>query len=135
MLKAAYSPYRLEFNFQALTSRGALPHKDTYYIKVWDESIPERFGIGECALFKGLSSDDRPNYEETLNRLCRSINHGEQCDISQWSSIRFGLETALLDFENGCRRQPFPSEFTEGKGCVDINGLVWMGTRADERES
>lgn len=128
MLKAAYTHYRLEFNFQALTSRGALPHKDTYYIKVWDDSTPERYGIGECALFKGLSSDDRPNYEETLSHLCHCINNGTQCDISKWSSIRFGLETALLDFENGCSRLPFPSEFTEGKGSVDINGLVWMGT-------
>lgn len=127
-MRAAYAPYRLDFNFKALTSRGALPWKDTYYIKVWDESVPEQYGIGECAVFRGLSADDHPDYEETLRQLCQGINRGERCDISKWSSIKFGLETALFDYQNGCVRTPFPGDFTNGRSHVDINGLVWMGT-------
>lgn len=134
MLKTAYAPYRLDFNFKALTSRGALPYKDTYFIKVWDEDAPEQFGIGECALFRGLSKEDNPCYEEVLSDLCAKLNRGENCDISNYSSIKFGLETALLDFQNGCVHNPFPSDFTAGLEAVTINGLVWMGTLDEMKE-
>lgn len=128
MLKAAYSPYTLNFNFRALTSRGALPVKDTFFIKVWEDSCLEKYGIGECALFKGLSKEDCPEYEGKINELCKSINRGEKCDIDRWSSIKFGLETALEDFKHGCQHIPFPSEFVNGKKDITINGLVWMGS-------
>lgn len=139
MLRAAFAPYRLLFNFRALTSRGALPYKDTYFIKVWHDAGPSRFGIGECAVFRGLSADDRPDYEEKISALCRSINRGEQYDITGWSSLRFGLETALADLDNGAARTLFPSAFSSGQSDVVINGLVWMGSldemtrRADEK--
>lgn len=128
MLKASYVPYRLDFNFKALTSRGALPYKDTYFIKVWNPDNPDKFGIGECALFRGLSAEDNDDYEVALRQLCRCINNGEKYDVSDRSSITFGLETAIADYQNGCERTPFPSDFSKGKGCVPINGLVWMGS-------
>ncbi len=31
-------------------------------------------GIGECGLFRGLSYDDRPDYESKLQWLCQNIN-------------------------------------------------------------
>ena len=34
-MRAAYSPYRLIFKFNAGTSRGVLTYKDTYFIKVF----------------------------------------------------------------------------------------------------
>lgn len=131
--------YTLRFKAPAKTSRETLHEKTTYYIKVWDPADPSRFGIGECALFRGLSADDREDYEQILSSLCTHLNASEPYDISSFSSIKFGLETALLDYENGCRRTPFPSDFTEGRRKVRINGLVWMGTademlrRADEK--
>ncbi|MDE6650980.1 MAG: o-succinylbenzoate synthase [Paramuribaculum sp.] len=128
MLKAAYSPYTLNFNFKALTSRGALPVKDTFFIKIWDECSPNKFGLGECAIFKGLSKEDNPDYEQTLHNLCKSINRADEVDIGNWSSIKFGLETALNDFENGCLHTPFPGEFANGEKSITINGLVWMGS-------
>ncbi|MDE6049666.1 MAG: o-succinylbenzoate synthase [Paramuribaculum sp.] len=128
MLRAAYTPYRLDFNFKALTSRGALPYKDTFYVKVWDEATPDKFGIGECALFRGLSKEDTPQYEQVLYNLCRSLNRGEDYDISAYSSIRFGLETAMSDFKHDCLHTPFPSEFVGGASSITINGLVWMGS-------
>ena len=95
MLKASYVPYRLDFNFKALTSRGALPYKDTYFIKVWNPDNPDKFGIGECALFRGLSAEDNDDYEVALRQLCRCINNGAKYDVSDRSSIMFGLETAI----------------------------------------
>lgn len=128
MLKYAYAPYRLEFNFRALTSRGALPFKDTFYLKVWEESEPERFGIGECALFRGLSKEDSPEFESRLIDFVRQFNREEHPDLSGYSSIRFGLETAVADYRNGCIHNPFPSDFVSGDKTITINGLVWMGT-------
>ncbi|MDE7442919.1 MAG: o-succinylbenzoate synthase [Muribaculaceae bacterium] len=129
-MKAAYCHYRLDFFQPAITSRTVMLWKDTYFIKLWEESTPEIYGIGECALFKGLGADDRPNYETTLSRLCERINRGDLVDVAHldgWSSIAFGYETALRDLATGGRRQPFPSDWACGKKEIVINGLVWMG--------
>lgn len=128
MLKVTYAPYTLRFREPAMTSRSTMTEKQTYFIKVFDSERPERFGLGECALFRGLSSDDRPDYEATLQAMCETISRGEPYDVSGWSSIRFGLETAILDYDNGACRTPFPSEWTQGKEGIEINGLVWMGS-------
>ena len=97
MLKASYTPYILHFKVPSGTSRGVLTQKETYFLKVWDEHNPDCFGIGECALFKGLGADDRPDYEAMLQTVCRGIDQIDEIDLSIWSSIRFGVETALLD--------------------------------------
>lgn len=68
-MRAAYAPYRLQFITPGGTSRGVLYHKDTYFLKIWDESNPEVFGLGECALFRGLSAEDHDEYEKKLQEL------------------------------------------------------------------
>lgn len=128
-MKAAYAPYRLQFKAPAGTSRGVLLHKDTYFIKIWDESEPEVFGIGECALYKGLSAEDNADYEDRLRNLCRNICRDEATDVDDCSSLSFGLETAIRDFSSGGRRVVFGSPFVEGKSAIPINGLVWMGSK------
>ena len=126
-MKAAYCKYRLNFVFRAKTSREEMTYKDTYFIKIWDEEEPDVYGIGECALFKGLSSDDVPNYEDRLRDVCRNISTITPTDLRDFSSIKFGVETAFSDLCNGAIRTPFPSLWTEGKKSVEINGLIWMG--------
>ena len=76
MMKAAYTPYRLHFIEPGGTSRGVLLHKDTFFLKIWDESAPEVYGLGECALFKGLSAEDNNLYEDKLRELCWNIEAG-----------------------------------------------------------
>lgn len=129
-MRAAYTSYRLNFLHEAKTSRETMLYKDTYFIKVWDELDPKHYGIGECALFKGLSSESDIDYDTTLLRLCKSIAEGEKFDISQYSSIRFGLETAMLAYDNDNPFMPFPSQWTAGKSEITINGLIWMGNAA-----
>ena len=129
MLKASYTPYILHFKVPSGTSRGVLTQKETYFLKVWDEHNPDCFGIGECALFKGLGADDRPDYEAMLQTVCRGIDRIDEIDLSTWSSIHFGVETALLDLQHGGRRMIYPSEFTAGKQAIEINGLIWMGDK------
>lgn len=128
-MKASYCRYILQFKQPAATSRGTLVEKETFFLKLEDDGMPGISGIGECAVFRGLSADDVPEYEEKVKELCRNINNGEQTDLSRFSSIRFGLETAIYDFSNGGNRMPFPSAFTRGETFVPINGLVWMGTK------
>lgn len=127
-MKAAYAPYRLIFKAPAGTSRGILLHKDTYFLKVWDESNPEVYGLGECALFKGLSREDTPLYESKLREMCQNIGLGKSTDLSEYSSLQFGLETALCDLSNGGRRVVVDTPFVYGETTIPINGLVWMGS-------
>lgn len=130
MLKASYQKYLLHFKEPAGTSRGILTDKETYFIRVWDDACPDVVGLGECALFRGLSAEDVPEYEEKLKEVCREVAFVRPDDLRNWSSIRFGLEMALQDLAHGGRGIYFPSPFTEGRQFVEINGLIWMGDRA-----
>lgn len=130
MLRAEYYPYTLHFRRPATTSRDTLHHRLTYYLKVWDEDSPLTYGLGECALFKGLGDDDRPDYEERLARLCRDINDNP---MSEYTSQRFGLEMALRDLANGGRRILWPGAWTAGEYGIKINGLIWMGNAEEMR--
>mgnify|MGYP006379129623 FL=1 len=130
MKRAEYSRYLLHFKEDAGTSRGVLKEKETFFVKVWDESCPEVFGMGECALFRGLSADDRKNYEEKLEEVCQRIEEVKMEELEEWSSIRFGVEMALQDLAMGGRQLYFPSAFTEGRLAIEINGLIWMGYKS-----
>ena len=127
-MRLAYCPYILNFKQPAGTSRGILNEKPTYLLKVYDEKNPDFFGIGEAAVFPGLSPEADGRYEYKLVELLANIALGRPTDLSRHSSIQFGLEQALLDFSLGGRRLYYPSEFTAGKRQVEINGLVWMGS-------
>lgn len=106
-----------------------MTEKETYFIKIWDEQTPEKFGIGEAAIFRGLSADDTPEYENKVKDVCRAIEHSADMDLDRWSSIRFGVETALADYACGGRRMLFDTAFSRGNCGVRINGLVWMGSK------
>jgi len=117
----------LKFRFDAGTSRGVLKTRDSWFLLLDEEGSIN--GIGECAPLKGLSLDDRPDFEDKLNEICFRINHGEEIpDLQSFPSLLFGLETARMDLKYGGKRILFPSSFVEGKASVPINGLVWMGS-------
>ncbi len=118
-MKAEWAKYRLEFKFEARTSRGSMFAKDTYFVRLTDEATG-RSGVGECALFRGLSADDFQDYEQ---RLCRACANPE-AHITE-SSIRFGFETAFADMTG---RGP-DTPFLRGEEGIPINGLIWMGDR------
>lgn len=129
MLKAAYTPYNLIFKEPAITSRAVMTEKLTYFVKIWDDEDPLRYGVGECALFKGLSYDDRTDYEMMLTQACRDIASFVPEKYQEYPSILFGIETAFSDFIHGGIRKPFiGKQFDDGRPIV-INGLVWMGNK------
>lgn len=126
-MRLAYAPYILKFRQPAGTSRGVLHEKPTFFIKVFDESDPSRYGIGECSVFPGLSPEADGNYGYKLIELLANMALDKETDLSRYSSIQIGLEEALQDFAGGCSHVYFPSAFTQGKSEIRINGLVWMG--------
>lgn len=130
-MRLAICPYMLRFREPAGTSRGILTEKPTYLLKLWDERNPEVYGLGEAAVFPGLSPEADHRYEYKLIELLANIAIGRPTDLSRHSSIQFGLEQALRDFSSGGRRRYFDSPFTRGESEIEINGLVWMGDREE----
>lgn len=80
-MKARWCRYTLHFHETAITSRSVMHDKTTYFLKIQDDDRPGVFGLGECALFRGLGADDRPDYEEQLDRLCRNIEEASDIDL------------------------------------------------------
>lgn len=125
-MKAFHCKYTLDFKRPGGTSRGVLTSKETHLL-VFQSS--DNWGIGECGLFRGLSYDDRPEYEEKLDWVCRNVDKGQEYLIEalqDWPSIVFGLEQAFRSFESEDPMVLFPSPFLKGVPMA-INGLVWMG--------
>lgn len=133
-LRAAYSKTVFKFNFKARTSRGLMRDKVSWFIRVWHEDKPDVVGIGECGPLPGLSTDDRPDFESVLQDVVVRLNTRTSMEWEEvnhfvpnnYSSIVFGLETALLDLQHGGKRVLFVNEFLTGKP-IPINGLIWMG--------
>lgn len=131
-MKARWERRRLHFGFTAVTSRESMREKDTYYIKVWHDDRPDIVGVGEAALFRGLSCDDRPGYESQLDDVCARVDSYAATlheSLAPWPSIRFALETALRDLERGGEHMHFDTPWSNGCRGILINGLVWMGSR------
>ena len=125
-MEATYVQYLLQFKRPSGTSRGVLLDKETFILTISEEG---RKGVGECAVFRGLSFDDRPDYEEKLKWLCENINQDSvflKQELKEFPSIWFGYEQAIQNLKYGGSLY-FPSEFTEGKSAITINGLIWMG--------
>lgn len=125
-MQSNFKKYDLNFKQASGTSRGILTEKETYILEISDG---DKKGIGECAIFRGLSYDDVPEYEEKLIWLCEHINNNAEflkSELKHFPSIIFGLEQALLNLKYG-KDLYFPSDFTDGKDSIKINGLIWMG--------
>ncbi len=131
MLKAFYKKHTLHFKKPGGTSRGVLRKKDSWFLVVYDDQSPEKKGIGECSIIPRLSMDDRPDFTQKLSELISDIGHYSwwlEKGLTEFPSIRFGLETALKDLNAKTPRILFPSGFAAGKESIPINGLIWMGS-------
>ncbi|HBR52711.1 MAG TPA: o-succinylbenzoate synthase [Flavobacteriaceae bacterium] len=128
-MKATFQKYTLQFKKPAGTSRGTLQTKETWFLTIVDGN---RWGIGECGMFRGLSADDVPDFEQKLQWTCEHISKGEQAlydALSAYPAIQIGVETAFKSLAALNPFQIFSSEFSLGNQSIPINGLVWMGDR------
>jgi O-succinylbenzoate synthase len=133
-LKATYHKYTLDFKRPSGTSRGVMTEKETWFIVLEKDG---KKGVGECGILRGLSVDDRPDYEDKLQWTCENIRLGKDQlweDLIEFPSIQFGVEMAFQSLSSESPFLLFPSEFTEGTKSIQINGLVWMGEEAFMKE-
>ncbi|WP_159023514.1 o-succinylbenzoate synthase [Formosa sp. L2A11] len=128
MISATYYKYILNFKNPSGTSRGMLTTKETWFIHLVEHG---KKGVGECGVFRGLSADDRPDYEEKLQWVCQNINLGLNrllIALIEFPSIQFGLEMAFKSLAGENPFTLFPSKFTASTDAIPINGLIWMGS-------
>ena len=129
-MKATYHKYILNFKRPSGTSRGVMTEKETWFIVLEQDG---KKGIGECGILRGLSIDDRPDYEEKLQWTCDNIQlEKDQLweALLEFPSIQFGVEMAFQSLVSESPFLLFPSDFTNGAKSILINGLVWMGEEA-----
>lgn len=129
MILASYQKYILNFKNPSGTSRGILRTKETWFIILKEDG---KVGYGETGLFRGLSADDVKDYEEKLAWACQNINFGLNFlleELTNFPSIQFGLEQAFLSLQSKEPFLLFPSNFTNSKSTISINGLIWMGDK------
>jgi o-succinylbenzoate synthase len=136
-----YHPKKLIFKFDAGTSRGILKSKISYLIKAQSTDLGS--GFGEAGPLPKLSLDDTPDFPRILEKYLaelegKDIPMGEEELLSfvektisdDHPSIRFAVETALLDLVNGGQKKIFSSQSLDSLPPVHINGLIWMGDKA-----
>ncbi|MFC3880810.1 o-succinylbenzoate synthase [Algoriphagus namhaensis] len=131
----------LNFTFDAGTSRGVLRQRDVYWIKAESE-CGTRVGWGEAAPLIHLSLDFLSDFQEVLDQvLNQSSNESWSLKPNEFltqvrdlvpfhlPSIRFGLESALLDLHFGGVKKYFENGFYDSNESIPINGLIWMGEK------
>ena len=107
-----------------------MTEKETWFIVLEENG---KKGIGECGILRGLSADDRDDYEAQLKWTCDNINLGEAelwKALLEFPSIQFGVEMAFLSLKSQNPYVLYPSDFTTNVRSIAINGLVWMGESA-----
>ncbi|MBE8724764.1 enolase C-terminal domain-like protein [Flavobacterium hungaricum] len=133
-MKASYYKYLLDFKRPSGTSRGVMTEKETWFIVLEENG---KKGIGECGILRGLSADDRDDYEQKLQWACDNIHLGEEKlweELLEFPSIQFGIEMAFLSLKSDDPHILFPSDFTQNLKSITINGLVWMGESSFMKE-
>jgi o-succinylbenzoate synthase len=145
-LKITYNPYPLLFRFEAGTSRGVLTERTAYFIQIFEESNPTKQGWGEASPLKGLSIDDRADFELCIQKFCLSFEKQAFKEVKEidknWlkantqslPSLRFAVETALQDLALGGKRMIYDNDFFNKGMPIPINGLIWMGKESFMRE-
>jgi o-succinylbenzoate synthase len=116
------------------TSRGVLTEKHAWFITFWTEENPYVKGVGECSIIAGLSPDFKDNldYETSIHTFCAAYCESLTLpsEITAFPSIKFGIETAVLDLKNGGKGLIFENDFSINSKKLPINGLIWMGDQA-----
>ena len=129
--KISITPRTLHFKQPAGTSRGVYNTRKSWFVEIEDSERPGCKGVGECTPLPDLSCDARPEYEKTLESVCRMIELTGNVNyemLRPYPSILFGIETAMTDLQNGGNGLLFDTPFARGEEGITINGLVWMGS-------
>lgn len=130
-MRLQFAPYILKFKEPAGTSRGILTEKPTCILRLYDGAAPEHYGVGEAAVFPGLSPEADNRFFYKLMELQANVRLGLKTDLTGFPSLQFGFEQAIRDFSGGCNGIYYNSPFILGDKNIEFNGLVWMGSFED----
>jgi len=128
MRKAHFLKHALNFKSPGGTSRGVLRTKPAWIVKLQED---REVGYGEVSLLPKLSIDDCPDFEEVLKKTLLNWEQGQVNSLEEWPSIRFAMEVAKLSLKSSNPFVLFPSDFTQKEKGIEINGLIWMGTKPE----
>ncbi|MDD4191796.1 MAG: o-succinylbenzoate synthase [Mangrovibacterium sp.] len=130
-MNASFKKYPLHFKQPAMTSRGRYENRPVWFLFLEDNGTT---GIGECAPLAGLSRETPEQVEHFLTEITAApkLFTGRPELLREVPSVRFALEMAWLDLQQGGTRILFPSSFTEGQQGIPVNGLIWMGNREEQ---
>lgn len=129
MLAYSVHHHRLAFSFAAKTSRSSLSFKDSWYVVLKDDE--GKSGIGEIAPLEGLSIEYQSDFETIIHQYIQNALPdlpGSLNELTNYPSIRFGLETAWKDLNSSSSMILYPGKFSAGEQGIRINGLIWMGS-------
>ena len=129
-------PHVFQFKQPSGTSRGTMTRKKSWFIALKDSQGTT--GWGECSIIESLSPDYNNDltYFKTIDGFLDAWKN-ENLNLEHtaaFPSIRFGIETAILDLERGGRQVLYDTPFTRGEQEIRINGLIWMGSTKGMRE-
>ncbi|MFM7683176.1 MAG: o-succinylbenzoate synthase [Bacteroidota bacterium] len=134
----------LQFKKPSGTSRGVLYSKPSWIVRLVDST--GKSGVGEFSVIPGLSIDfiDEASYEFQIQKMLdflrvilihpiqyQDIIEKVNAEFRNFPSLVFGVETAILDYMNGGTGLIFKNTFAIGESEIPINGLIWMGTKAE----
>lgn len=131
MLDVTIKSYQLHFKQPSGTSRGVLRSKNGWFITLGDRK--GQYGIGECSIIEGLSPDKMPELQKAMDELVNQPDHfiaQFESKTKELPALRFAIECALQDLNQGGQRLLYPSSFTDGEKGICINGLIWMGEKS-----
>ncbi|MGD9556799.1 MAG: o-succinylbenzoate synthase [Mangrovibacterium sp.] len=133
MIKSSFRKYTLHFNQPAATSRGTYENRVVWYLFLEENGIT---GVGECAPLPGLSRETPQQVENLLKEIsvAPQLFIAEPERLRKLPSVRFALETAWLDLQQGGKQILFPSAFIRGQEGIPVNGLIWMGEGAHQQK-
>lgn len=133
MIRTSVVNRPLLFKTPGGTSRGVLTDKPTWLIVLSDELGNK--GYGECSLIPKLSIDNLDQLKAELLKLSsHTFESTDEIDtyyrsLNSVPALRFAIETALIDLIHGGNRILFDTNFVRGKEAININGLIWMGSK------
>jgi len=131
----------LQFHVEAGTSRGILTKKNSYYVQISGPDLSKPVGLGEAGPLFGLSPEYQENaladFKLAINKLSKELPT-QATEVADWissipfdqPSFRFAAEMAILDYLNQNNGIYFKNDFTERNRPIEINGLIWMGSKA-----
>ena len=132
MYSYSLEKHELKFKVPAKTSRNVFTTRGIFLITLRNTQTGQE-GIGEASPLSLLSVDDVPDYqvvlEKKLQEFCE-VGLLDSLSLDSYPSIRFGIETALLNMSADNEGVIFNSDFTARKKSIPINGLVWMNDSA-----